>query len=347
MDNQDNKVNRRALLGGVAVAGLAVAAGNEAQAQEAPRAASLGVTDTGDTEYGHGEHAMAAYPQTFPPLTPEEHAKALQRPSVPAPNPPFPKPAPTDEAGLVAGDVKVPTFDREMYAYRAYPKGKKKPSLIVLLPSNGGVTAGVKDLVRRMAKAGYYCIAADYISPYPQLGKVPRSFVLIYQTNEALTQLDTDAQIAFAAKEGAAVHKLGLMGFSWGARQTWKYTARNPKVLAGCPFYGPLSAPGYSYDLSTFNPNVRETQPSPIQMAAGVKGRILGFYGLDPRIPNKEEIEPMRAALAAAGDSKSQIVQYADSDHGFFEPTSATYNPKNAKDAWDKMMHWFKSHGVT
>ncbi len=342
MDNREPKLDRRALLGGIALAGAAATAG---QAQEQPT--SAGVAAQAATEYTHGEHAMAAMPQSFPPLTPEEHAIALKRPSAPAPNPPAPKPPPTDDHGLVAGDVMVPTFDREMKAYRAYPKAKKRPSVIVLLPSNGGVTEAVKDLVRRMAKAGYYCIAADYITPYPQLGKITRSFVLIYQTNEALTQLDTDAQIAFAAKEGANAKKLGLMGFSWGARQTWKYTARNPKVLAGCPFYGPLSAPGFSYDLSTFSPDVRETHPSPIDMAAGMKGRIMGFYGLDPRIPEEGELRQMREALKAAGDDKTQLVVYPTVNHGFFEPSGGAYSPKEAKDAWDKMMHWFKSHGVT
>jgi carboxymethylenebutenolidase len=289
---------------------------------------------------------MAAMPQQFPPITQAERDAAKLRPG-PPPSINAPKPPPTDAAGLVAGDVMVPTFDRQMYAYRAYPRGKKGASVIVLLPSNGGVTEAVKDIIRRVAKAGYYCIAADYITPYPQFGDVTPNFVLIYQTNEALTQLDTDAQIAFAATEGANSAKLGLMGFSWGARQTWKYTARNPKVLAGVPFYGPLSAPGYSYDLSTFNPNIRETHPSPIEMAAGMKGRIMGFYGLDPRIPEKEELQPMREALARAGDAKTQLVVFNDAGHGFFEPSSAAYVPARAQQAWDMMIAWFKSHGVT
>jgi carboxymethylenebutenolidase len=335
------RVDRRQFaLAGLAVAGSAMAAAEPrlAEAGEAPAAAPP------KPEWVPGR-AMAAMPQTFPPITQAERDAALRRPPAP-PSPKAPKPSPTDSAGLVAGPVQVPTFDRTMFAYRAYPANRKNAPVIVLMPSNGGPTEAFQDLVRKVAKAGYYCITADYITPYPQLGQHTPNFVLIFQTNEALTQLDTDAQIAFAAKEGADVSKLGLMGFSWGARQVWKYTARNPKVKAGCPFYGPLSAPGYSYDLPQFNPLVRETHPSPIEMASGVKGRIMGFYGLDPRIPEKEELQPMREALRAAGDSQTQIVVFNDAGHGFFEPRSDAYHPQRAQQAWDMMLSWFKSHGI-
>jgi carboxymethylenebutenolidase len=332
------RIGRRHLLAGIALAAPALAAAEAAAAGEAP------ATAPPKPEWIPGR-AMAAMPQTFPPITQAERDAAVKRPPDP-PSPRAPKPPPTDSAGLVAGPVQVPTFDRMMFAYRAYPQGRRNLPVIVLMPSNGGPNEAFQDMVRKVAKAGYYVICADYIEPYPQLGQHTPNFVLIFQTNEALTQLDTDAQIAFAASEGADPTKLGVMGFSWGGRQVWKYTARNPKVKAGVSFYGPLSAPGYSYDLPRFNPLVRETHPSPIEMAAGVKGRVLGFYGQDPRIPEKEELQPMREALRAAGDTQSQIVVFSDAAHGFFEPRSDAYHPARAQEAWDRMLAWFKSHGV-
>ncbi len=55
----------------------------------------------------------------------------------------------------------------------------------------------------------------------------------------------------------------------------------------------------------------------------------------------------MRDALHAAGDAQTRIVVFADSAHCFFEPSSAAYRPERAKEAWDMMLAWFKSHGVT
>jgi carboxymethylenebutenolidase len=77
-----------------------------------------------------------------------------------------------------------------------------------------------------------------------------------------------------------------------------------------------------------------------------VKGRIMGFYGTDPRIPEKEELQPMRDALKAAGDAKTQIVVFPDAAHGFFEPFGANYHPARFQQAWDMMLAWWKSHGV-
>lgn len=67
--------------------------------------------------------------------------------------------------------------------------------------------------------------------------------------------------------------------------------------------------------------------------------------GMDPRIPMAGEIAPMRAALKAGGDTKSRIIVYPDAPHSFFEP-GRSYKDADAKDAWTKMLAWFKSHGV-
>jgi carboxymethylenebutenolidase len=54
----------------------------------------------------------------------------------------------------------------------------------------------------------------------------------------------------------------------------------------------------------------------------------------------------MRAALAAAGDTKSEIVVYPGADHGFLADYRPMYNEAAAKDAWARCLAWFKSHGV-
>ena len=53
----------------------------------------------------------------------------------------------------------------------------------------------------------------------------------------------------------------------------------------------------------------------------------------------------MKAALAK-GKSGSQINVYPDAGHGFNADYRPSYNEKDAKDAWAKMLAWFKAHGV-
>jgi carboxymethylenebutenolidase len=73
---------------------------------------------------------------------------------------------------------------------------------------------------------------------------------------------------------------------------------------------------------------------------------VLGLYGeLDKGIP-LTQVDAMRAALAAAGDTKSEIVVYPGADHGFLADYRPMYNEAAAKDAWARCLAWFKSHGV-
>src|SRR6266446_10557540 len=67
----------------------------------------------------------------------------------------------TDTAGLDAGEVKVPVADGSMPAYRAMPaQGGPFPTVLVV-QEIWGVHEHIKDLCRRLAKAGYYAIAPE------------------------------------------------------------------------------------------------------------------------------------------------------------------------------------------
>src|SRR5580658_11117325 len=67
----------------------------------------------------------------------------------------------TDTNGLDAGEVKVPTADGDMVAYRAMPdKGGPFPTVLVVMEVFG-VHEWIKDICRRFAKAGYFAIAPE------------------------------------------------------------------------------------------------------------------------------------------------------------------------------------------
>ena len=128
--------------------------------------------------------------------------------------------------------------------------------------------------------------------------------------------------------------KLGITGFCWGGRQVWLYAAHNPSLKAGVAWYGPLESP--KADIRPKNP---------IDLVNQINAPILGLYGgKDMGIP-AAQIEQMRAALKAAG-KPSEIVIYPDAGHGFNADYRPSYNPQAAKDGWNRMQIWFKTHGV-
>jgi carboxymethylenebutenolidase len=244
----------------------------------------------------------------------------------------------TDAAGLTAGEVKIPVADGTIPGYRAMPaKGSHFPTILVI-QEVFGVHEHIRDLCRRFAKLGYYAVAAELYARQGDVSKLTdiNDIIKIVATvpNDQVMS-DLDASVAFAKSEGANTEKLGVTGFCWGGGKTWIYVAHNPKVKAGVAWYGPLVArPGMGGGTA------------PIDIAADIKGRVLGLYGGQDTGITAENRTQMLAALKAAGDTKSTIKVFADAQHGFNADYRPSYNEADAKAGWIDMLAWFKAHGV-
>jgi len=243
----------------------------------------------------------------------------------------------TDSDGLIAGEVKVPVADGSIPGYRAMPaKGHDFPTILVI-QEIFGVHEHIKDICRRLAKLGFYAIAAELYAREGDVSKLSdiQDIMKIVSTvpNEQV-MTDLDSTVAFAKSEHADTAKLGVTGFCWGGGKTWLYTAHNPAVKAGVAWYGPLvGRPGMP-------------GAAPIDVADKIKGRVLGLYGGKDTGITPENRDQMLAALKAAGDTNSNIVVYPEAQHGFNADYRPSYNEEAAKDGWSKMLAWFKSHGV-
>ena len=54
----------------------------------------------------------------------------------------------------------------------------------------------------------------------------------------------------------------------------------------------------------------------------------------------------MRQALVAARNTKSSLVVYPDSQHGFHADYRSSYDPSAAADGWTRMLAHFAANGV-
>jgi carboxymethylenebutenolidase len=242
----------------------------------------------------------------------------------------------TSAEGLDAGEVKVPTRDGRMPAYRARPHNGQDLPVVLVIHEIFGVHEHIKDLCRRLARAGYYAIAPDLYARLGDASKISDIATLmgpqgiVTRTPDDQVKGDLDAAVRFAASEKATAERLAVTGFCWGGRQVWLYTEQTPGVRAAAAWYGPLDSPG----------------KSPIALAAGAKGRVIGFYGGKDAGITAEQVAKMRAALAAAGDTQSRIIVYPDAPHGFNADYRPSYVAADAKEAWQNMLAWFRGHGV-
>ena len=244
----------------------------------------------------------------------------------------------TDTAGLDAAEVKVPTADGEMPAYRAMPAAGGPFPTVLVIQEVFGVHEWVKDVVRRLAKAGYYAIAPAFYarqgdpSKYTDTQKLVAEIVVKVPTDEVMS--DLDATVVYAKSTGKAdTKRLAVTGFCWGGFATWMYAAHNPGLKAAVPWYGS------DRKIGTLQPQ------NPVDIAGEVKCPVLAFYGGQDKSIPQETIEKRNEGCKASGKT-CEFKVYPDAQHGFNADYRPSYNADAAKDAWKLMLDWFKKNGA-
>ena len=244
----------------------------------------------------------------------------------------------TSSEGLVAGEVKIPTKDGSIPAYRAMPaKGKNFPTVLVV-QEIFGVHEHIKDICRRFAKAGHLAIAPEMYARQGDVSGITNIQEVISKVVSKVpdpqVMSDLDAAVAWAGKNKGNVNKLGITGFCWGGRVVWMYAAHNPKLKAGVAWYGRLVG-----QPSEMNPQ------HPVDVAAQLHAPVLGLYGgKDTGIP-LDSIEKMRIALKS-GKNVSEIVVYPEAQHGFHADYRPSYDKASAENGFKRLMEWFKKNGA-
>jgi carboxymethylenebutenolidase len=244
----------------------------------------------------------------------------------------------TDTVGLTASEIRVPVADGEMVAYRAQPAAGTRFPVILVVSEIFGVHEHIADICRRLAKLGYQAIAPELFARYGDPRKLSNVQQIISdvvsKTPDAGVMSDLDACVAWSARNGGNVSRLGITGFCWGGRITWLYAAHNPRLKAAVAWYGHVDSP--STEL---------TPKQPLDLAASIKVPVLGLYGGKDQGISLDDVEAMKDALNKAG-SKSEFHVYPEAGHAFNADYRPSYNKEAAEDGWKRMRAWFRDHGV-
>lgn len=244
----------------------------------------------------------------------------------------------TDDSGLVAGHVTVDVGGFALPAYRAKPAGATNPPVLLMACEIFGLNDHMEDVARRFATLGWLAIVPDLFVRQGRAQAIPDVQQLIAtivaKASDAQVMADLDACAAWARADGGDAQRLGITGWCWGGRTVWRYAAHNPSLTTGVAWYGPVARAYHAGD------------PPMLDLAAQVRAPVLGLYGAaDAGIP-VEGLEAMRAALAAHGNTASEIVVYPDTPHAFFADYRPSYRPDTAADAWQRCTGWLRTHGL-
>lgn len=247
------------------------------------------------------------------------------------------EPIKTDEQGLVTATVEIDAGDRKIPGFLARPAGKSRHPVVFVNTEIFGVHEWIKDICRRLAKAGYVALAPDFFVRQGDPSKLtdfPEIMKIVGATPDAQVTSDTAAALKWLkAQPFADTKRMAVTGFCWGGGKTWLAVERFPEFKAGAAWYGPLARNAYP-------------QTPPIELAKDLHAPVLGLYGgLDRGIP-LADVEAMRAALKAAGKTGSEIIVYPNAQHGFLADYRPSYKADDAADAWARMLAHFKKNGV-
>lgn len=198
-----------------------------------------------------------------------------------------------------------------------------KAPVVLVIHENRGLNPYVKDVARRVAKAGFIAFAPDALHPsggYPGNDDEGRS--MQRSLDRAKIEADFIAAARFLKTHEQSSGKLGAVGFCFGGYVVNMLAAAIPDTLnAGVPFYGTPAA-------KEIRKNIKA--PMLVQLAELDK-RVNGSW------PEYEE------------DLKAAKVDYAmhmyeKANHGFHNDSTGRYDEKMAELAWERTVAFFKKH---
>lgn len=226
-----------------------------------------------------------------------------------------------DDKDLIAEDITYLGEGTTMKGYLVRPKGKKKHGAVVIIHENRGLNPHIRDVARRVAKAGYVALAPDALSP---LGGTPANED---EARDKIGKLEAAANlknflksVEFLQSHASSNGKVGCVGFCWGGAMSNQLAVNSPQLKAAVAYYG--------------------RQPEAADVPKIKSAVQLHYGGLDERV--NAGIPAYEEALKKAG-VKYELFIYEGAQHAFNNDTAPTrYNPEAAKLAWKRTMRLFK-----
>lgn len=227
----------------------------------------------------------------------------------------------TTESNLTTGIVSY--GETELMGHLAYTEGGDPRPAIIVLQEWWGLNDHIKDVANRLAEVGYVTLAPDlYHGNVTTEPDEARKFAMELSTDQAVAEIQQ--AIDYLLTQENVNGNVGIIGFCMGGGLVLQTAVNTPSLNAAIPFYGSPLTPDQAQAL---------TVPT------------LSFLGSADRIP-ASGYEAMHAVLDE-NDIPNQFQLYEGAQHAFFNDTRASsYDADIAKDAWERMLGWFKQYLV-
>ncbi len=216
-----------------------------------------------------------------------------------------------------------PNGHGEVRGYLVTPAGAEGPlPAVVVIHENRGLNPYIKDVARRLAKAGFIALAPDGLTSvggYPGNDAEGRELQQTVDSSKLMNDF-------FAAYEWLAAHeattgKVGCVGFCYGGGVCNALAVAYPELNASVPFYG--------------------RQASAADVPKIEAPLLLHYAELDERI--NEGWPEYEAALKEHGKTYTAHI-YPGVNHGFHNDSTPRYDEAAAELAWERTLAFFNEH---
>lgn len=217
-------------------------------------------------------------------------------------------------AGTLRGYYARPRFET-----------RRVPGVLVI-HENRGLNPHIKDVVRRVARAGFVGLGVDLLSRVggtDSFSDPAAATAALNRTTPAERMADLLSAIDFLKiSDHVRADRIGAVGFCFGGGQIFNLAFNNADLAAVVPYYG--------------------TPPNPLPSWDNMNTRLLGIfsetdYNQNSRIP--EIVAGMVQRRKTMG-----LHIYQGTAHGFHNDTSPIYNANAASDAWSRTIAFFNTH---
>jgi carboxymethylenebutenolidase len=232
------------------------------------------------------------------------------------------------------GDLSLSTPDGEMPAYEAGPVDGTARGAVVVVQEAFGLNGHIRGVTDRIGAAGYHAVAPALFhrqgSPTFSYDDVGPILPVMKELRADGIAADVDAVLAHLTTAGFDEARTAITGFCMGGTVALWIGAERA-LGASVTWYGGGVSQG------------RFGLPPLVEVAPSLRSPWLGLFGdRDQGIP-VDDVEALRAAAATA-TVPTEVVRYAEAEHGFNCDERPSYDAAAAGDGWARMLTWFERH---
>ncbi|ACU54697.1 Carboxymethylenebutenolidase [Acidimicrobium ferrooxidans DSM 10331] len=220
--------------------------------------------------------------------------------------------------------VHFPMNGHDATGYLAQPVGETGPGVVVI-QEWWGVNDHIKDVVDRLAAAGFSALAPDLYD-----GRVVDEPDEAAKAMMAMQLSDASKRMVGAVRElerRTGRQGVGVIGFCMGGGLAYVLAAEVPtQVRALVPFYGVIPWQGAEPDYSR------------------ITAAIQGHYAEHDDFASPDRVRALEARLRELGADVEFFI-YPGTHHAFFNDSRPeVYDALAARQAWDRMIPFLHEH---